>query len=142
MIAPCRLSILVLLASWATFIVCQTDHVSFQDDDSVRPRAYVPDTHLLDFVYHDHEEMTRFLRHTTARYPNLTALYSIGKSVQGKDLWVMVVSASPYEHMVGKPDVKYIGNIHGNEAVGKELLLHLIQVSEEIRLFFRFLSKF
>lgn len=47
----------------------------------------------------------------------------------GRDLWVMVVSASPYEHMIGKPDVKYIGNIHGNEAVGKELLLHMIQVN-------------
>lgn len=41
----------------------------------------------------------------------------------------MVVSASPYEHMIGKPDVKYVANIHGNEAVGRELLLHLIQVS-------------
>ncbi|XP_058822937.1 carboxypeptidase D isoform X1 [Topomyia yanbarensis] len=91
------------------------------------PRAYRPDTSSLDFVYHNHEDMTRYLRATTARYPNLTALYSIGKSVQGRDLWVMVVSASPYEHMLGKPDVKYIGNIHGNEAVGRELLLHLIQ---------------
>lgn len=66
-------------------------------------------------------------RATSARYPNLTALYSIGKSIQGKDLWVMVVSSSPYEHMLGKPDVKYVGNIHGNEPVGRELLLHLIQ---------------
>lgn len=38
-----------------------------------------------------------------------------------------MVSASPYEHMIGKPDVKYIANIHGNEAVGKELMLHLVQ---------------
>lgn len=91
--------------------------------------------------------MTQFLRQTTARYPSLTALYSIGKSVKGylkftyslvflcdirtvlgRDLWVMVVSASPYEHMIGKPDVKYIGNIHGNEAVSRELLLQLIHV--------------
>ncbi|XP_043658030.1 carboxypeptidase D isoform X1 [Drosophila teissieri] len=91
------------------------------------PRAYMPDAQHLDFVYHDHEELTRFLRATSARYPNLTALYSIGKSIQGRDLWVMVVSSSPYEHMVGKPDVKYVGNIHGNEPVGREMLLHLIQ---------------
>ncbi|XP_062537824.1 carboxypeptidase D-like isoform X1 [Armigeres subalbatus] len=91
------------------------------------PRAYRPDTSSLDFVYHNHDDMTRYLRATTARYPNLTALYSIGKSVQGRELWVMVVSSSPYEHMLGKPDVKYIGNIHGNEAVGRELLLHMIQ---------------
>lgn len=81
----------------------------------------------LEFKYHDHEELTRYLRAVSARYPALTALYSIGKSVQGRDLWVMVVSASPYEHMIGKPDVKYVANIHGNEAVGRELLLHLIQ---------------
>lgn len=67
------------------------------------------------------------IRATSARHPNLTALYSIGKSTQGRDLWVIVVSASPYEHMIGKPDVKYIANIHGNEAVGKELMLHLVQ---------------
>ncbi|CAO1298979.1 unnamed protein product [Diamesa hyperborea] len=92
-----------------------------------QPRSYEPDVTQLDFVYHNHEEMTNFLRQTAFRYPNLTALYSIGKSVKGRDLWVMVVSSSPYEHMLGKPDVKYIGNIHGNEAVGRELLLHLIQ---------------
>ncbi|XP_055300338.1 carboxypeptidase D isoform X3 [Sitodiplosis mosellana] len=98
-----------------------------QLNDYSGSRPYTPDPGLLDFVYHNHEDMTRFLRATSARYPNLTALYSIGKSVQGRDLWVMVVSASPYEHMIGKPDVKYIGNIHGNEPVGKEMLLHLIQ---------------
>ncbi|XP_059223641.1 carboxypeptidase M isoform X2 [Stomoxys calcitrans] len=91
------------------------------------PRAYIPDSQYLDFVYHNHEELTRFLRATSARYPNLTALYSIGKSIQGRELWVLVVSSSPYEHMLGKPDVKYVGNIHGNEPVGRELLLHLIQ---------------
>jgi hypothetical protein len=49
--------------------------------------------------------------------------------ILGRDLWVMVVSASPYEHMIGKPDVKYVANMHGNEAVGRELMLHLIHVS-------------
>ena len=38
----------------------------------------------------------------------------------------MVVSSSPYEHMIGKPNVKYVANMHGNEAVGRELMLHMI----------------
>lgn len=50
--------------------------------------------------------------------------------ILGRDLWVMVVSSSPYEHMIGKPDVKYVANMHGNEAVGRELMLHLIQVNK------------
>ena len=38
----------------------------------------------LDFNYHDHDELTAFLRSVAATYPNLTALYSIGRSVQGE----------------------------------------------------------
>ena len=34
----------------------------------------------------------------------------------------MVVSASPYEHMIGKPNVKYVANMHGE----LELLLNAI----------------
>ena len=41
-------------------------------------------------------------------------------------MWVMVVSSSPYEHMIGKPNVKYVANMHGNEAVGREMMLHMI----------------
>ncbi|KAK7861923.1 hypothetical protein R5R35_009385 [Gryllus longicercus] len=82
--------------------------------------------YTIDFRYHDYDQLTKFLRTTSTRFPHLTALYSIGKSVQGRDLWVLVVSSSPYEHMIGKPDVKYVANMHGNEAVGRELMLHLI----------------
>ena len=70
--------------------------------------------------------MTTFLRHVSTIYANLTALYSIGQSVQGREMWVMVVSSSPYEHMIRKPNVKYVANMHGNEAVGRELTLHMI----------------
>ena len=45
-------------------------------------------------------------------------------------MWVMVVSSSPFQHMKGKPDVKYVANIHGNEAVSREMALHLIEVCD------------
>ncbi|CAG0923925.1 unnamed protein product [Notodromas monacha] len=71
--------------------------------------------------------MTAWLGNVSATFPEITALYSIGKSAQGRDLWVLVCSASPYEHMIGKPNVKYVANMHGNEAVGREVMLHFIQ---------------
>ena len=46
----------------------------------------------LSFQYHNYTSMTTFLRHVSTVYSNLTALYSIGQSVQGRELWVMVVS--------------------------------------------------
>merc|ERR1712020_136072 len=80
----------------------------------------------LSWDYHNYTSTTTFLRHVSTIYANLTALYSIGQSVQGRELWVMVVSSSPYEHMIGKPNVKYVANMHGNEAVGRELMLHMV----------------
>ncbi|XP_022916494.1 carboxypeptidase D-like isoform X2 [Onthophagus taurus] len=99
-------------------------------NDSVEERIYQHnldnENYQVEFKYHNYEAMTKFLRMTSAKFPSLTALYSIGKSVQDRELWVMVVSSSPYEHMIGKPDVKYVSNMHGNEAVSRELMLHLI----------------
>ncbi|GIY16118.1 carboxypeptidase M [Caerostris darwini] len=48
------------------------------------------------------------------------------QSLRGRELWVMVVSRYPNEEPFLKPNVKYVANMHGNEAVGRELMLHLI----------------
>lgn len=80
----------------------------------------------LDFVYHNYVALTDFLRNVSFHYPGLTHLYSIGQSVLKRELWVLAVSSTPDRHVAGKPEMKYVGNIHGNEPVSKEILLHLI----------------
>lgn len=46
----------------------------------------------------------------------------------GRHLWVLMISSTPDRKILLKPQVKFIGNIHGNEPVGRELLLRFIQV--------------
>ncbi|XP_048661274.1 carboxypeptidase M isoform X2 [Marmota marmota marmota] len=80
----------------------------------------------LDFSYHHQEGMEAFLKSVAQNYSSITYLHSIGKSVKGRNLWVLVVGRFPKEHRVGIPEFKYVGNMHGDETVGRELLLHLI----------------
>ncbi|XP_056851790.1 carboxypeptidase SOL1 isoform X5 [Raphanus sativus] len=54
----------------------------------------------------------------------LERAFSIGKSVNGFPLWVIEISDRPGE-VEAEPAFKYIGNVHGDEPVGRELLMRL-----------------
>ncbi|KZC10088.1 Carboxypeptidase D [Dufourea novaeangliae] len=83
--------------------------------------------HDTKFKHHNYAEMEKYLDTLNANYPNITRLYSIGKSVKGRHLYVMEITENPGKHSPNKPEVKYIGNMHGNEVVGKEILLLLLR---------------
>ncbi|CAK8685595.1 unnamed protein product [Clavelina lepadiformis] len=102
--------------------------VSF-DGDAVSDNdvAIIEEQDPTEFVHHNHEALTTFLIHFSELYPEITRLYSVGKSISGKDLWVMEISDNPGVHEPGEPEFKYIANMHGNEVVGRELLLNLIE---------------
>uniref|UniRef100_A0A1B0AK14 Peptidase M14 domain-containing protein n=1 Tax=Glossina pallidipes TaxID=7398 RepID=A0A1B0AK14_GLOPL len=80
---------------------------------------------LTEFVHHNYAAMKKFLHDIADNYPSITRLYSIGKSVQNRDLLVMELFAKPGEHLPNVPEFKYVANMHGNEVVGKEMLLLL-----------------
>ncbi|XP_019753075.1 carboxypeptidase M isoform X2 [Hippocampus comes] len=88
--------------------------------------ALFPAAMMLDFRYHSNREMESYLLRVNASNPDIAHLYSIGRSVAGQRLWVLALGLSPHRHALGVPEFKYVANMHGNEVLGRELLLQLI----------------
>lgn len=76
--------------------------------------------------YPSFAENTKKLQAAAAKYPQIMKLFSIGKSVKGKDLWVMKISDNVNVDEV-EPEFKYISSMHGDEITGRELTISLIE---------------
>ncbi|GFR94190.1 carboxypeptidase D-like [Elysia marginata] len=77
--------------------------------------------------YRSNAEMSSFLKSLEIRFPGLAKLYSIGQSVRGSQLLVLQISSNVTQRQALKPAFKYVANMHGNEAVGRELMLRLAE---------------
>lgn len=76
--------------------------------------------------YPTHAEITAKLQAAAKKYPSIMQLVSIGKSVKGKDLWVMKISDNVASDEV-EPEFKYISSMHGDEITGREMTVSLIE---------------
>ncbi|KAJ6668989.1 hypothetical protein lerEdw1_007798 [Lerista edwardsae] len=84
-------------------------------------------TDNLDFKHHSYKEMRQLMKVVNEMCPNITRVYNIGKSHQGLKLYAVEISDNPGEHEVGEPEFRYMAGAHGNEVLGRELLLLLMQ---------------
>ncbi|XP_071765641.2 putative carboxypeptidase X1 [Centroberyx gerrardi] len=81
----------------------------------------------LDFKHHNYNEMRKLMKSVNEECPNITRIYSIGKSYTGLKLYVMEISDNPGKHELGEPEFRYVAGMHGNEVLGRELVLNLMQ---------------
>ncbi|KAM6961102.1 putative carboxypeptidase X1 [Aplochiton taeniatus] len=81
----------------------------------------------LDFRHHNYKEMRKLMKSVTEECPDITRIYTIGKSYTGLKLYVMEISDNPGKHELGEPEFRYVAGMHGNEALGRELVLNLMQ---------------
>ncbi|KAJ6658701.1 hypothetical protein lerEdw1_019861 [Lerista edwardsae] len=81
----------------------------------------------LDFRHHNYKDMRQLMKVVNEECPTITRIYNIGKSSRGLKIYAMEISDNPGEHELGEPDFRYTAGIHGNEVLGRELLLMLMQ---------------
>jgi Zinc carboxypeptidase len=74
--------------------------------------------------YYDYAQITDFCRRLQAAYPDLVKIESIGKSVQGKDIWVLTITDFKTGQPETKPGFYADANIHSNELQGSEMLMY------------------
>mmetsp|Transcript_9515 Transcript_9515/g.11036 ORF Transcript_9515/g.11036 Transcript_9515/m.11036 type:complete len:553 (+) Transcript_9515:372-2030(+) len=77
--------------------------------------------------YLNNEGMADWLKNFTAsKCGKIATYYSIGKSHQGNELWVLEMGVNP-KKVEAKPYFKYEANMHGNEPLGREMMRHLAE---------------
>jgi murein tripeptide amidase MpaA len=73
--------------------------------------------------FYDHAGLGAILAKIHDAFPKLTRLYSVGRSVEGRDLWCLELTSEKGDAK-RKPGMYIDGNIHGNEVQGGETVAY------------------
>ena len=76
--------------------------------------------------FYRYDEMTRILRAYEKEYPNLIRLESIGKSHEGRDVWLLRMTNFKSGSDAEKPALWVDANLHASEVTGSTAALYLI----------------
>ena len=76
--------------------------------------------------YYLYEDLTRILHNYAEEFPHLVAIKSIGKSYEGRDIWLMSVTRFATGSDLEKPALWVDGNIHATELAPSSVCLYLL----------------
>jgi len=101
-----------------------------RDGPSVFPRTNYTQVKPLvegevDFQhYHTYEEATAILRRWEREHPDLVEVYSVGKSLEGREIWQMTLTNKKTGRHTDKPAMFIEGGRHSGEISGIEATLY------------------
>lgn len=76
--------------------------------------------------YYRYDELTQLLKAFADEYPHLVNLLSIGKSYEGRDIWLLEVTHKLSGPASDKPAFWCDGNIHASEVSASTAVLHIL----------------
>jgi hypothetical protein len=92
--------------------------------EPIRPQGNPPEATFNRL--HTYEEIVDLLKGYAAAYPKWTKLESVGKTIQGRDLWMITVTNPATGPELSKPAMYIDGNTHANEVQGAEAALYTV----------------
>ncbi|MHB8756507.1 MAG: M14 family metallopeptidase [Bacillota bacterium] len=79
----------------------------------------------LDFTrYHKHAELVEALNRLATAHPDLARVYSIGRSLEGRDQWLIEITNQATGPAADKPAYHINGNHHAGEVTGSSVALY------------------
>ena len=77
--------------------------------------------------YLNYDELTNLFKQLEAEHPEIAKLRSVGKSVKNRDLWALEINSNVANRTLLTPMFKFVANMHGDETVGRQLMVYLAQ---------------
>lgn len=77
--------------------------------------------------YYSVEEYHSFMQNVAATYPEICQLHQFGTSIQNRPLYFMKISDNVSQNEA-EPEIKLVASIHGDETVGFDMMIRLIQL--------------
>lgn len=74
--------------------------------------------------YYDQDQVTDALQQMAKAWPDLTELYSVGESAEGRKIWCLTITNEKTGAAESKPAMYVDGAIHGNEVQATEVCLY------------------
>lgn len=75
--------------------------------------------------YYTDDEINSEFNHLAKKYPDKARVFSVGTSREGRDLTTIHISSNIQHRSILVPMFKFVGNMHGDESVGRQLLVYL-----------------
>ncbi|GAB4031768.1 MAG: M14 family metallopeptidase [Elusimicrobiota bacterium] len=77
-----------------------------------------------DSAYHNYKETEEYLRKLAADNSDVASIFSMGKTIEGRDIWVLRLnSSSKGDSKSSKPGAIFVGNHHAREHLSNEVPL-------------------
>ncbi len=77
--------------------------------------------------YHNHSTLTNALKQLASKNPQIAKLTSIGKTLKGRDIWMMQISGTKGLSQNEKQALLICGNLEGDHVIGSEIALGIAE---------------